>query len=437
MNPGIIATPKVVPIGDRVCIRIEPTDGAAPWPEGAAVPCRFFPKVNRYQEQLFQARAGPSGSLELDLSFPSPGEYILQVVPEQGDGQLSEPLFAVEDAMMALRPFKADLHMHTTHSDGAASVLEMALSAGRAGMDAIAITDHDVRAPLSEARQVCERMGLELTLIEGEEITVRGHGGHLLCLGAAGPIGPHRHDADTEKAVNDILNETSLRGLPAALPRDTYAHLLWTARRARQRGGLLIIAHPYWEGTRGWYYPAPDIVDRLIEDGLIDGVEVFGGSASNEGDMLALSRVAAAMGAGARPIMSGGSDAHRAEDVGRLWTLILAPSRQVVDLLEALRSRRCVACNDRITTQQTLAFGPFELMMYAGFLLREYFPRRDPRCRELGKIATRAAMGQVRAGDEQRSVELRRELATLQRCFWHETSADARGAAKAGHGDGA
>jgi predicted metal-dependent phosphoesterase TrpH len=74
---------------------------------------------------------------------------------------------------------KADLHIHTTYSfDGTASVSEVLASAAQAGLDVIAISDHnEIRGGL-EARELASEFGLQV--IPGAEISTRE--GHLVAL---------------------------------------------------------------------------------------------------------------------------------------------------------------------------------------------------------------------------------------------------------------
>ena len=46
---------------------------------------------------------------------------------------------------------KADLHMHSTASDGQLSPTEVVRLASRSGLDVIALTDHDTTGGLVEA----------------------------------------------------------------------------------------------------------------------------------------------------------------------------------------------------------------------------------------------------------------------------------------------
>ncbi|NMB83075.1 MAG: PHP domain-containing protein [Ignavibacteria bacterium] len=64
---------------------------------------------------------------------------------------------------------KIDLHMHTTHSDGAFSPTELVLKAKAAGLDIISITDHDSVNGIKEAIAVGKDTGVEV--IPGLEIS--------------------------------------------------------------------------------------------------------------------------------------------------------------------------------------------------------------------------------------------------------------------------
>src|SRR3954447_8390130 len=79
------------------------------------------------------------------------------------------------------RPKAADLHVHTTHSDGVCSPCEVVIAAGCVGLSALAITDHDTLSAIAVARPEASRLGLEL--IAGIELTAvddRGREVHIL-----------------------------------------------------------------------------------------------------------------------------------------------------------------------------------------------------------------------------------------------------------------
>jgi predicted metal-dependent phosphoesterase TrpH len=67
------------------------------------------------------------------------------------------------------RATRADLHTHSTASDGTYSPAQVVELAHRAGLAAVALTDHDTLAGLAEARAAAAQTGLEV--IAGVEIT--------------------------------------------------------------------------------------------------------------------------------------------------------------------------------------------------------------------------------------------------------------------------
>jgi predicted metal-dependent phosphoesterase TrpH len=75
----------------------------------------------------------------------------------------------------------ADLHVHTTHSDGACSPCEVVVAAARVGLSALAITDHDTVSALAVARPEARYWGVDL--IAGVELTCAHLGRELHLLG--------------------------------------------------------------------------------------------------------------------------------------------------------------------------------------------------------------------------------------------------------------
>jgi predicted metal-dependent phosphoesterase TrpH len=75
----------------------------------------------------------------------------------------------------------ADLHTHTTASDGVCTPSENVRLAHAAGLAAIAITDHDTVSGLDEARLEGDRLGIEV--VPGVEISTVDHGIDIHILG--------------------------------------------------------------------------------------------------------------------------------------------------------------------------------------------------------------------------------------------------------------
>lgn len=78
-------------------------------------------------------------------------------------------------------PFKADLHIHTTRSDGLYSPEEIFKKAKERGIKAISVTDHDTIAACEEAFSLAEKYGLDY--ITGVEISCAGTSSEYHILG--------------------------------------------------------------------------------------------------------------------------------------------------------------------------------------------------------------------------------------------------------------
>lgn len=88
-------------------------------------------------------------------------------------------LAAAQLAQLAA-PARADLHTHTTASDGEYTPSQVVAQARLAKLCAVAITDHDTLAGVEEARAAA---GIHLALVPGVEISARFDGREVHLLG--------------------------------------------------------------------------------------------------------------------------------------------------------------------------------------------------------------------------------------------------------------
>jgi len=196
---------------------------------------------------------------------------------------------------------QADPHIHSLASDGVSSVSQILDAAELAGLDVIAITDHErIDAGLA-ARAIAAARGLRVQVVLGEEITTRG--GHLLALFIEERIRP-------------------------------WSSLRHSVAEVHAQGGLAIVAHPLVP------YPlcaSGRSIRRLTRDPdpryRPDGVEAFNSTTAS----MRWGRQAPELVAELGLAGLGSSDAHRAADVGRAVTLF--PGSSPDDLRRAILER--------------------------------------------------------------------------------------------------
>lgn len=262
-----------------------------------------------------------------------------------------------------------DLHTHSTASDGVLAPAAVVEAAHAAGLAAVALTDHDSVAGLTEARAAGERLGVRV--VAGAELSayVDREEIHLLALHIdqygviADELARFRDDrvARAERMVeklrrlgvdvsmDDVLREAGggAVGRPhvaravvaaggAADVREAFDRFLGDGRPANVEkprldardaiglahaaGGIAVWAHPGQAGRR-------DKVEPLAAAGL-DGLEVLHPRHSGE-DMSRLSALAEHFGL----VTSGGSDWHGPVDSWRTLGMMRVPT-QVLEAQE-------------------------------------------------------------------------------------------------------
>jgi predicted metal-dependent phosphoesterase TrpH len=76
----------------------------------------------------------------------------------------------------AERAVRIDLHTHSTASDGTDAPAELVRAAAGAGLDVVALTDHDTVGGYAEATAALHALGAPLTLVTGAELSCRVDG---------------------------------------------------------------------------------------------------------------------------------------------------------------------------------------------------------------------------------------------------------------------
>jgi predicted metal-dependent phosphoesterase TrpH len=194
-------------------------------------------------------------------------------------------------------PFGVDLHVHSRHSgDNLADPEACIVRAIEAGLHGLAFTEHYTYEASEPLQPLVERYRDRILVLRGVEFSAAE--GHCLVFGV-----------DTDRLV------------PPYTPVDELI------REVNLRGGVVIPSHPYRGGGSGFG-------DRILTLEGIPAVEGRNGCnlhAFNERAIQAAQRLGI-------PV-TGGSDAHRPEDVGSCYTVFPVPvtAENLVGLLRAGR----------------------------------------------------------------------------------------------------
>ncbi|MGZ5521384.1 MAG: PHP domain-containing protein [Halobacteriota archaeon] len=194
---------------------------------------------------------------------------------------------------------RLDLHIHSEYSPDSRSSIEAILKqAQEAGLDGIAITDHNSVQAFFVASKLAEDLGLDLIIVPGAEISTSE--GHLIALGT--------HTL-----------------LPSGLSA------VETIERAHDNGGIVVAPHPYAFFRKGI---------RNLQAKRLDAVETYNSKhLFGFSDYLAY-RSARKLNLG----VTGGSDSHKVETIGFGYTEVnIADGADVADILQAIKSCRSQA----------------------------------------------------------------------------------------------
>jgi predicted metal-dependent phosphoesterase TrpH len=187
---------------------------------------------------------------------------------------------------------RLDLHNHTRYSpDSRVAPMDLVRSARKAGLDGVAITDHNAIGGIREAEDAA---GREFLVIPGIEISTKS--GHVLAYG-----------------VREVV------------PRDlTVAE---TVRRVGALGGVAVAAHPYrfWSG----------LGEAALSEATFAAYETDNARTLRRGNERARA-LAHAKDVG----QTGGSDSHFLDEIGRAVTIIDSGTVRPEDVVEIIGARK-------------------------------------------------------------------------------------------------
>jgi len=213
----------------------------------------------------------------------------------------------------------ADLHIHTNYSfDGTASVRGVLTAAKKAGLQVIAITDHDTITGALEAETLA--VEYDIRVIPGVEISTSE--GHLLAYNLRQPI-----------------------------PRNL--SFIETLRRIGDAGGFAIAAHPM-NAAWGMKSVSKEIVLAALNDPqagrVLVGIETFNATLVDQSS----NQLAAQLAEQTNLARLGNSDSHTLNTIGTGRPHF--PGSSIEDLIAAIQNRTTIpVVVERMKAVQVLA----------------------------------------------------------------------------------
>lgn len=270
---------------------------------------------------------------------------------------------------------RADLHLHSTASDGELAPGEVMRRAAAGGLTLVALTDHDSASGVPEAREAAA--ALDLTVLPGTELSSTREGREIHILGYG--IDPDHPAIRRRGAVARERRRERMSAMVGNLSEQGLELSLAEVELAAGRAGLSMLGRPHlaralvaaghvvtveeafdrWIGDRHpafvptdlgspeeavatirdaggvavWAHPPSDLLSTCL-DGLVDaglqGVEAYRANWS-PGRCRRVARAARGRGL----CTTGGSDWHGPAKGGRLGDFWL-PEERIADLLDRL-----------------------------------------------------------------------------------------------------
>jgi predicted metal-dependent phosphoesterase TrpH len=210
---------------------------------------------------------------------------------------------------------KADLHIHSDHSDGLASIPEiMDYVQDKTDLRVIAITDHNTIEGAQFAKSLEDMYDFEVII--GEEVSSTS--GHILGLFLNEPVPPRMSPMDTVAAISD-------------------------------QGGIAIIPHPFANRMFGPF--GLKGMGQALNGLAFHALEVFNASPY----LINANRLAAKFFAGGQGFAAtGGSDAHVLKAVGLGHTMFRGTSAD--DLRASIENLETYASAEKGQLQLTLRY---------------------------------------------------------------------------------
>ena len=370
--------------------------------------------------------ADGDGRLVLPFHPDIGGEWAIQIESETDIRRhfpATVAVYVLPEGLSGYRPYIGELHAHSTSSDGKQEPAYPPMRARTYGYDFFALTDHWCYESSNEMiRVVGDSLGEKMLLLRGEEMhpereillkkaedQEHSHHYHYVAIGHSKSVRDAflADETRSHREVEAIGKELEGRGVDSRVDLNHYAEGVWKIRKAREFGGIVVYAHPYWATPVNLDIGA---IEQTFCDREFDAVEAISradGSSYMTNKLLAIS--------GSDIPAVGVSDSHDWHDMDPqlFFTFVMAKDLSHDSVFDAIRTGRSVACH---MADPFRLVGPFELAEFATFYLHQILPKR----RRIMSLQGHLALSKLRGGAYSQDLidRLDADLSALDRSIW-------------------
>ena len=337
---------------------------------------------NKFNELTVTAK---DSKITFSFRFLSEQEYRLIIFNEKNTKLYDFGVYAIEDDLFDTMPYRGDLHMHTTCSDGLGTIAQLASSYRQMGLDFICITDHHKYAPSIEAIKMFDGVDTGLEILPGEEVHNCDMGYiHIINLGGSRSVN-QMIEADYENLCIALKKEAEKIDDLSEVDAFDFVMRKWICDKIRECGGKAIFPHPYWT-IRDEYHVETEFSMYSLRKGIYDIFEVFGGCTPSENRLQAALWQELRLQGTDMPIV-GSTDTHDyvKEDklFGKYCTLVFAKDGEKIS--DVIMDKRSVAV-ETLENNPPYIVGDFRLVKYATFLMENFYPVYETYTNDLGAL---------------------------------------------------
>ncbi len=341
------------------------------------------------------------GKLYADMEFADEREYVFTFYKRKdAEAFLAKKIesvsavgkasvYALNADLFALRPYKGDMHMHSTYSDGRQAPEQMGLKCLELGYDFQSLSDHRKYEGSERLISVMSKYGISMACFNAEEVHTTSV--HIHSIGADKSISLWAEN-NTEEL--EQLTQEFLKTVPKNIDyneRICIAKTEATWQKIRQFGGIAAFNHLYWrQGDRR--YVSDAIRDTLLERKNFDAIELANWLCGSESTDLTEARRIELLEKGMKYAIIGNTDAHRESQLGDCFSIVFAKSKNFADIKDSILNFQNVVLeklsrldfvNDESEVEKGKKYriiGPRRLVVLAHFLMRWFYPEHDYLC---------------------------------------------------------